>query len=84
MFRMGPSVLLLGFFVIPLILAIIVVADAARRPQPVWTAAGQNQTLWIILPLVLLFACGIGSVIASVIYLAVIRPQLVNAERQAP
>ena len=35
----------------------------------------------IVLPLVLLVACGVGSLIASIVYLASVRPQLVIAGR---
>lgn len=82
MFGIGaPELVILLFLAVPLILAIIVVIDAASRPREVWDATGQSQTLWIVLPLVLLFACGVGSLIASLVYLVSVRPKLVIAGR---
>jgi hypothetical protein len=82
MFGFGtPELLILSIFVVPIVFAVFVVIDAASRPRQVWEAAGQNQTLWIVLPLALLFACGVGSLIASVVYLAAVRPKLVVAGR---
>lgn len=82
MFGIGaPELLIILVLAVPLILAVIVVIDAASRPRAVWVATGQSQTLWIVLPLVLLVACGVGSLIASIVYLASVRPQLVIAGR---
>jgi hypothetical protein len=62
-----------------LILAIVVVIDASRRPDAAWEAIGQNRAVWIVVPLVLLLGCGIASLVASIIYLASVRPRLVQA-----
>ncbi len=73
--------IILAVVILPvaLVLAIVVVVDASGRPDAVWQATGQSKTLWIVLPIVLLFACGIGSLIASVVYLASVRPKLVRS-----
>lgn len=80
MFGLGAPELaiILGLIIGPaaLILAVVVVVDAAGRPDQAWQATGQSRTLWIVLPLVLLVACGIGSLVASIVYLASVRPRL--------
>jgi hypothetical protein len=78
----GPElVIILASIIGPaaLILAVVVVVDAAGRPDEAWQATGQSRTMWIVLPLVLLVACGIGSLVASIVYLASVRPKLVQA-----
>jgi hypothetical protein len=62
-----------------LILAIFVVIDASRRSDAAWEAIGQNRTVWIVVPLVLLLGCGIASLVASIVYLVSVRPKLVEA-----
>ena len=77
-----PELLIILLFVAgiaALVLAIVVVVDASGRPDATWHATGQNKTLWIVLPIVLLFGCGIGSLVVSVIYLASVRPKLIAA-----
>jgi heme/copper-type cytochrome/quinol oxidase subunit 2 len=72
-------ILLLVIGPIALVLAIVVVVDASGRPEAAWQASGQSKTMWIVLPIVLLFACGIGSLVASIVYLASVRPKLVRS-----
>ena len=60
-------------------LAIFVVIDASGRSDAAWQAIGQNRTVWIVVPLVLLLGCGIASLVASIVYLVSVRPKLVEA-----
>ena len=48
------------------------VIDAAMKPDPVWTAAGQNKVVWI---LVMIFL----GIIGTAIYFFAIRPKLGTA-----
>jgi hypothetical protein len=84
MFGLGAPELLIILLVVigpvAVVLAIIVVVDASGRPDAAWQAIGQSRTMWIVLPLVLLIACGIGSLVASIVYLASVRPKLARSE----
>jgi Na+-transporting NADH:ubiquinone oxidoreductase subunit NqrE len=62
-----------------LALPIWAIVDAAGRPDAVWTAAGQNKVLWIVLIAALTVTCGAGWIVA-IVYLAAIRPKLVAAQ----
>ena len=78
----APELLIILLFVsglVALVLTIVVVVDASGRPDAAWQATGQSRTMWIVLPIVLLFACGIGSLVASIVYLASVRPKLVRS-----
>jgi hypothetical protein len=78
----APELLIMLMFVTgiaALVLTVVVVVDASARPDAVWEATGQNRMLWIVLPIALLVACGIGSLIVSIIYLATVRPKLIAA-----
>jgi hypothetical protein len=61
--------------VLSIALPIWAIVDAARRPDEVWTAAGQNKTLWIVLLAVFTVTCGAGWIVA-IIYVASVRPKL--------
>lgn len=78
----GPELLIILFALLgplALILAIVVVVDASGRPDAAWQATGQSRTMWIVLPIVLLLACGLPSLVASIVYLTSVRPKLVTA-----
>jgi len=62
---------------VALVVAIIVLVDVTKRSDAAWQAIGQSKTVWIVLPIVLLVACGIGSLIASIVYLTSVKPKLV-------
>lgn len=64
-----------------LVLPILALIDAARRPQAQWQAAGQRQAVWIILNAVAVVLCGLGWIIAAV-YLLLIRPKLAAVDTQ--
>lgn len=58
-----PDLLILGFFVLfgflPLVLGVWTAIDASRYPDSAFAAAGTSKTLWIVLPLVGILACGL-------------------------
>lgn len=63
--------------VVPIVLLVLAVVDLARRPEWQWTAAEQNQVLWMF---VILLICCIG----PVVYLIVVRPRLNAAAASGP
>jgi len=71
--NLGPTELIMMLFMLALfVIPIWGIVDAAVRPQPVWTVAGQSKVLWIILQLVL-------GILGAIIYFVAIRPKLVAA-----
>jgi ABC-type sugar transport system permease subunit len=75
-----PELLIIAFFVVIPIAALIVVVfavvDAAGRPASEFESIQQNRTLWIVLPIVLTVCTGIGGLIAGLIYLVSMKPKL--------
>jgi len=69
--------------VVPLVSVTWGVSDAASHPDQVWEATGQNKVLWIALQVAGLLAFGVGGFVVVLIYLVVVRPQLIRAEAQA-
>src|SRR5262245_36193247 len=54
---MGPDILLVMLFFIPLVLGIWVAVDAGGKPDAAFERAGTSKTLWIVLPIVGIFIC---------------------------
>jgi hypothetical protein len=74
----------LTVFVLYVMLAVVAVVDAARRPRPAWKRAGQNKTLWMLgqpLGIVLLFFGYLAPLALAipVLYLLWIRPSIARA-----
>jgi hypothetical protein len=63
-----------------LVFAIFIVVDMARRPGWQWQRAGSSKVLWLVLEIV--FILGFLSILVGILYLAVIRPKLIAAERE--
>ena len=60
------------------ILTLWALIDAATKPEAAWSAAGKSKTTWIIVLVIgLIFGC-VG-LIASIIYLASVRPALAGS-----
>ncbi len=57
-------------------LALWAVIDAARRPDWQFEAAGQNKTLWIVLPAAGAAMCQLLGLVAALVYLLSIRKKL--------
>ena len=68
----APEIIILFIMLAVFVIPIWGIVDAAVRPTPVWTAAGQNKVLWIVLQFVL-------GILGAIIYFAAIRPKLVAA-----
>ncbi len=80
--RMTPELLILA--VIPLVLLgfllpLWAAIDAAGRPEWAFERAGTNKTLWIVLPIVGIFACGLVGLVSAILWFASYRRKVVAA-----
>jgi hypothetical protein len=71
-------IILLMMLAVPA-LGIWAAVDAGTKPRLAFERAGQSQTLWIALPLVGIFICGL-SIVAAIVWFAAIRPKVVAAQ----
>ena len=74
----GPELLIVLFLLVP-VLAIWVAVDASSKPPWAYERAGQNKTLWIVLPIVGIFTCGLVTIAVAIVWFASIRPKVVAA-----
>ncbi len=79
-FILGLLAILVGL--VALVLAIMTVIDVAPRPEWAFARAGTNKTLWIVLPIVSVFLCGIGALVAGYLWFLNYRPKVIEAEAQ--
>jgi hypothetical protein len=77
-----------SFFILLLLLVpalgIWAAVDAGTKPTWAFERVGQSKTLWVVLPLVGFFLCGIVTVVAAIVWFASIRPRVVAAAFAAP
>jgi hypothetical protein len=71
----GPELLIVLYLLIAA-LGIWVAIDAGRKPAWAFERAGQNKTLWVVLPVVGVFLCGIVTVVAAIVWFVFIRPKV--------
>jgi hypothetical protein len=65
------AVLFLAMFaLVPFVLGILTAVDASRLPDWAFERAGTSKTLWIVLPLISLFACFFGAVVVAIVWFA--------------
>jgi len=80
-------VVLLGSFafvgLVSLAVGVITAVDAGSLPDWAFERAGTSKTLWIVLPLVGAFACGVVSLIAAFLWFTSYKPRVVAASRNA-
>jgi hypothetical protein len=74
----GPEILILLLLVVPA-LGIWVAIDAGSKPPWAFDRIGQNKTLWVVLPLVGIFLCGIVTIAMAIMWFASIRPKVISA-----
>ncbi len=81
----APELLIVLVFVglIPLILGIMTAVDAAGQPEWAFERAGTSKTLWIVLPLVGFFVCGLITIVAAIVWYSSVKPRVVAAARAA-
>ena len=76
----GPGILIV--FLLLLVLPVWAAIDAGGRPAWAFERAGTNKTLWIVLPIVGIFVCGLVGIVSGIIWwsaFASIRPKVVTA-----
>lgn len=71
------GLLLLG---IPLMVSVLALLDAARRPQWAWSLAERNQLMWLAMILVGILSVLLGLAISGW-YLLRVRPEIAAAEQ---
>jgi hypothetical protein len=62
-------------------LGIWVLVDANGHPDWAWQRTGQNKMVWMIVPIVAAFLCGLVTIVMTIIYFTSIKPKLVAAEQ---
>jgi hypothetical protein len=69
------------FALLPLVLGILVAVDASRFPDHAFEAVATSKTLWIVLPLVGIVACGIVTIVAAIVWYASYKPKVLAASQ---
>ena len=73
-------VLIVGMFtIVPLVLGVWTAIDAGSLPDWAFERAGTSKSLWIVLPLVGLAACGLVTIVAAVLWFATYKPRVLAA-----
>jgi len=67
------------FAVLPLVLGIWTAVDAGSQPEWAFTRAGTTKTLWIVLPLVSMFACGLVAIVVGIVWFSSTKPRVLAA-----
>ena len=79
----GPELLILfGFMVfaiVPFVLGLLVAIDASRYPDWAFERAGTSKTLWIVLPIVSIFVCGLVAIVAAILWYSSFRRRVIDA-----
>lgn len=70
------ELLIFLFFGVGLVIWLVALVDALRRPAADWTASGQNQLVWVA---VILFANAVG----GVLYWLIARPRFTEGQTAA-
>ena len=53
--------------------------DASTKPTWAFQRAGQSKALWIALPVIGIFLCGLITLVAAIMWFASIRPKVIAA-----
>jgi len=75
----GPDILIVLLVLVVPALGIGVAIDAGTKPPSAYQRSGQNKALWIALPLVGIFLCGIVTVVSAIVWFVSIRPKVLAA-----
>jgi hypothetical protein len=70
-------VALLGL--VPLLLGILTAVDASRLPDSAFERSGTSKTLWIVLPIAGVVACGLVAVVAAIVWFTSTKSRVVQA-----
>jgi hypothetical protein len=75
-FGLDGAIIIVLVAVVGLALTLWALIDACTRPAAAFRAAGQNKTLWIILPIIGFFLFSIVGAVLGLVYLLAIRPKV--------
>jgi hypothetical protein len=76
----APEFLILGLIgIVPLVLGIVVAVDAGHFAETAFQRAGTSKTLWIVLPIVGIFACGLVTIVAAILWYSSYKPKVARA-----
>lgn len=73
----GPDIVIVLIVLLLLVLPVWAAIDAAGRPTWAFERAGTNKTLWIVLPIVGIFVCGLVGIVSGIMWFASIKPKVV-------
>ena len=74
-------ILLIGW--IPLVCGIATAVSASKYPESAFEAVGTSKTLWIVLPIVGIFACGLVTIVAAILWYSSYKPKVARAAAKA-
>jgi hypothetical protein len=78
--ELGILFIIFGLFgIVPIALGIWVAVDASSFPDWAFERAGTSKTLWIVLPLVGVVACGVITIVAVLVWFMSYKPRVVAA-----
>ncbi len=77
--RLVGAIVTTAFFLIPISITAWAFLDAARRPSWAWSLAGRSQVGWMVATALGVLTL-IGGLLLSGYYLAIVRPQIADAE----
>lgn len=70
--------------VLGLVVPVLAAVDAGRYPESAFEQAGTSKTLWIVLPLVGIAACGVVAIGAAIGWYVSVKPRVVAAAGGPP
>jgi hypothetical protein len=77
------ELLILAMFIVPVVLGVSAAVSASKLPDAAFERAGTSKTLWIVLPIVGVFVCGLVAIVASIIWFSSTKPKVVAASAGA-
>jgi membrane protease YdiL (CAAX protease family) len=77
--ELGIFFIAVAFAIVPIVLGIWTAIDASRLPDFAFERAGTSKTLWIVLPIVGMFLCGIVTIVAAIMWFTSYKPRVVEA-----
>jgi hypothetical protein len=63
------------------VLGIWVAVDAGSLPDWAFERAGTSKTLWIVLPIVGVVACGVVTIVAAIVWFSSVKSRVVSTAR---
>lgn len=79
--NIGPvEMVVIGLvWLVPLVLAVWAIVDAAGRPAAAWDAIGSSRGVWIALLVIFTIFCNLVGLVLAIVYLTSVRRRLAAA-----